>query len=426
MIIANYDPDGGGIVAFSGDRGERGKTGDNIGANVRGWDGVKLLLISNGHGEDLNAGLISDALRRRSPSLELFALPLVGEGTAYQHRQIPLIAPVQSLPSGGLVYTSAMTWLKDIVGGLVGLTVQQIRALRRRRQEFDLVLAVGDSIPLLFAYLSGRPYVSFLVANSSYYEGRLRLPFTMDWWLKSPRCLGAIAKDQATAKDLQQRGINACCLGYPIMDALTPTGAELKTAGDEPLIALLPGSRVPEALRNLTQLLPLCAALAQQRPCTFWGALVPAITPAHLQAIAIDQGWEFFGDRLKQGHCEILLGWGKFADILCQCDLVFGMAGTAVEQAVGLGKPVVQIPGYGPQFTYGFAEAQMRLLGCSVVTIGQSPDDPHLIPQAVTQVLAILADQEFQNRCRQNGLERIGSPGASVAIADYLSQLMEQ
>ncbi len=384
---------------------------------------MKILLISNGHGEDLNGGLISDALRQRSPSITLAALPLVGDGSAYQKRHITIIAPVQPLPSGGLVYTSAMTWFKDIVGGLVSLTLKQIWALRQQRQQFDLIVAVGDSIPLLFAYLSGRPYVSFLVANSSYYEGQLRLPVTMDWWLKSPRCLGAIAKDRLTAQDLQKRGINACCLGYPIMDALKPSGRLLKTDLNLPLIALLPGSRVPEALRNLAQLLPLCAALAEKQPLTFWVALVPAITTTHLQAIAEEQGWQYERNQLTQEKCVINLSWDQFADILHQCDLVLGMAGTAVEQAVGLGKPVVQIPGFGPQFTYAFAEAQMRLLGCSVTTIGQSPDDADLIPQAVQKILTILSDVDYQTRCQNNGLERIGQPGGAMAIADYLVQL---
>ena len=90
---------------------------------------------------------------------------------------------------------------------------------------------------------------------------------------------------------------------------------------------------------------------------------------------------------------------------------------------MGLGKPVVQIPGFGPQFTYAFAEAQMRLLGCSVTTIGQSPDDADLIPQAVQKILTILSDVDYQTRCQNNGLERIGQPGGAMAIADYLVQL---
>ena len=52
--------------------------------------------------------------------------------------------------------------------------------------------------------------------------------------------------------------------------------------------------------------------------------------------------------------------------MLQQSDLVIGMAGTAIEQAVGLAKPVLQVPGQGPQFTAAFAEAQRRLLGPTV------------------------------------------------------------
>ncbi|AIE74160.1 MULTISPECIES: lipid-A-disaccharide synthase-related protein [unclassified Synechocystis] len=381
---------------------------------------MNILFISNGHGEDLNAGLIIDALQRRSPEFNLFALPLVGEGKAYQHRGIPLIAPTQPLPSGGLIYTGWRTWWRDIVGGLVALTIKQIQALIKQKEQFDLIVAIGDIVPLAFARLSGKPYLSFLVANSSYYEGRLPLPFTVAWCLKSPHCLGAIAKDHLTAEDLGQRGINIRCLGYPIMDALQPTAHQLERQ-NKTLIALLPGSRVPEALNNLSQLLPLCVAIAQEKTVDFWAALVPAITVGHLQILAENQGWQCHGDRLERGKCTIHLSWHQFADILHQADLVLGMAGTAVEQAVGLGKPVLQIPGQGPQFTYGFAEAQMRLLGYSVTTVGKSPQEPGLINKASQKALEILADPHYQQQCWHNGQERIGPPGGSQAIADYIA-----
>ncbi|NLA57850.1 MAG: hypothetical protein GX855_02960, partial [Firmicutes bacterium] len=39
-----------------------------------------ILLISNGHGEDLLAGVLAQALKRQRPDLELWAFPVVGEG----------------------------------------------------------------------------------------------------------------------------------------------------------------------------------------------------------------------------------------------------------------------------------------------------------------------------------------------------------
>lgn len=62
----------------------------------------------------------------------------------------------------------------------------------------------------------------------------------------------------------------------------------------------------------------------------------------------------------------VLLPGSQFADCLHVCVGGLAMAGTATEQLVGLGKPVVTIPGQGPQFNFRFAEAQQRLLGKSV------------------------------------------------------------
>ena len=114
---------------------------------------------------------------------------------------------------------------------------------------------------------------------------------------------------------------------------------------------------------------------------------------------------------------QVILRSDAFAPILRSSALVLGMAGTAVEQAVGLGKPVVQIPGRGPQFTYAFAEAQMRLLGPVVYTVGQGPAGEREWQQAATLIQQLLADPELPARCAAVGLERVGAPGGSRGIA---------
>lgn len=386
-----------------------------------------VLFLSNGHGEDLNAGLIITALSQLNPQLVIQGLPLVGDGQAYRRCQIPLIAPTQSLPSGGIIYTSPLNWVKDIASGLLGLLLQQLQALLRIRQSLDLLVAVGDIVPMLFAYLSGKPFIVFLVSTSSYYEGRLRLPVLTLGCLRSRRCLQILTRDQATSRDLQARGLHrAQWLGYPVMDALTPKGISLPQTPGWPLIALLPGSRLPEALNNLELLLPLCERLAAVRPSHFAIALVSAITLENLQALAERLGWVLDNQQLGKGPCRVSFYWQAFADIVHGCDLVLGMAGTAVEQAVGLGKPVLQIPGYGPQFTYAFAEAQMRLLGPSVTMVGKHPQESGLGEKAVCQILRILDDPPYLARCRDNGLERMGESGGSVAIARLIQATLQQ
>jgi len=387
---------------------------------------ASILFLSNGHGEDLNGSRILAALQRQYPQVSCLALPLVGQGQAYRRLGVPLIAPTQTLPSGGMIYTHPLNWLKDLGGGLCQLTYGQIRALRSCSSGLKGCAAIGDIVPLFFAYFSGQPFVAFLVSTSSYYEGRLQLPALTKFFLRSPQCRGIFTRDALTAADLQSRGFcQAQFLGYPIMDGLESRGQTLPWQGEKGKIALLPGSRLPEALENLALELQLCQALQAQRPLHFAAALVPSITAQHLKALAERHHWHYQEPGfLQQGNCRVFCAWDSFNDILATCDLVLGMAGTAVEQAVGLGKPVIQIPGEGPQFTYAFAEAQMRLLGPGVITLPPSVPLVQVLPQAVTLILRILADGEFLNFCSRQGQERVGPPGGSGAIADALYTLL--
>jgi len=389
---------------------------------------VKVLFLSNGHGEDLNASLILGALRSREPSLQIGAMPLVGMGNAYRRLQVEIIGPTQNLPSGGIIYLNPWNWVKDITSGLIGLTLQQIKAVFKEKTNCDLLIAVGDIVPIAIAYLTGRPFVAFIVSTSSYYEGKLRLPWITEFCLRSPRCQRVFTRDQFTAEDLQQRGIKkAIFAGYPIMDVLQSGNNDLELDPNLPMIALLPGSRLPEAIHNLQLQLRACEAIALKRPIQFRAALVPSVTEENLQALAQKMGWHYSGSGKLVNPAQnlsVICYWDAFADILQQCNLAIGMAGTAVEQAVGLGKPVVQIPGAGPQFTYAFAEAQMRLLGSSVKTIGKSPNDDSLLENVAKNIDKILDDSDYLETCLQNGKQRVGDAGGSVGIAQGILELI--
>ena len=389
---------------------------------------MKVLFLSNGHGEDLNASLILGALRSREPSLQIGAMPLVGMGNAYRRLQVEIIGPTQNLPSGGIIYLNPWNWVKDITSGLIGLTLQQIKAVFKEKTNCDLLIAVGDIVPIAIAYLTGRPFVAFIVSTSSYYEGKLRLPWITEFCLRSPRCQRVFTRDQFTAEDLQQRGIKkAIFAGYPIMDVLQSGNNDLELDPNLPMIALLPGSRLPEAIHNLQLQLRACEAIALKRPIQFRAALVPSVTEENLQALAQKMGWHYSGSGKLVNPAQnlsVICYWDAFADILQQCNLAIGMAGTAVEQAVGLGKPVVQIPGAGPQFTYAFAEAQMRLLGSSVKTIGKSPNDDSLLENVAKNIDKILDDSDYLETCLQNGKQRVGDAGGSVGIAQGILELI--
>ena len=389
---------------------------------------MKVLFLSNGHGEDLNASLILGALRARELSLQIGAMPLVGMGNAYRRLQVKIIGPTQNLPSGGIIYLNPWNWVKDITSGLIGLTLQQIKAVFKEKTSCDLLIAVGDIVPIAIAYLTGRPFVAFIVSTSSYYEGKLRLPWITEFCLRSPRCQRVFTRDQFTAEDLQQRGIKkAIFAGYPIMDVLQSGNNDLELDPNLPMIALLSGSRLPEAIHNLQLQLRACEAIALKRPIQFRAALVPSVTEEDLQALAKKMGWHYSGSGKLVNpvqNLSVICYWDAFADILQQCDLAIGMAGTAVEQAVGLGKPVVQIPGAGPQFTYAFAEPQMRLLGSSLNTIGKSPNADSLFENVDKNIDKILDDSDYLETCLQNGKQRVGDAGGSVGIAQGILELI--
>ncbi len=389
---------------------------------------MEILWMSNGHGEDLNASLILQALRQNAPEIQCSAMPLVGLGNAYQKLQVKIICPTQTLPSGGIIYTNPFNWLKDIYRGLIGLIIQQIKSLLAYRHQVNFIVAVGDIVPIAFAYITGKPFAAFIVSTSAYYEGRLKLPWLTEFFLRSPRCRAIFTRDRYTEQDLHQRGIaKAIFAGYPIMDTLNPTGQTLAWEQHSPKIALLPGSRVPEALENLKLQLKLCEVLSQSQSFIFCVALVPSIQTEDLQQLAHQENWRFLPpNQLHKNHCRVYGYWDAFADILQQCDGAIGMAGTAVEQAVGLGKPVLQIPGNGPQFTYAFAEAQMRLLGPSVITMSPQSKEEQLLAQAATTLKRVLQDQTFLENCQKNGLERVGKAGGSWGIAQKIQQLAEQ
>jgi uncharacterized protein (TIGR03492 family) len=127
---------------------------------------------------------------------------------------------------------------------------------------------------------------------------------------------------------------------------------------------------------------------------------------------------------LRCGRLRVQLHWGRFAMVLKGSDLVLSMTGTAAEQAVGLGLPVLQLAGNGPQFTAGFAEAQRRLLGHGVhCAPGPAGEDGTLAASAAlaSALLDRLADPRegppWRRELRRLGEERIGAPGGSARLA---------
>ena len=385
-----------------------------------------ILLLSNGHGEDLSGALLAQELQQQGHSVQ--ALPLVGLGTAYQKVGVPLLGRSHEFSTGGIGYTSLRGRLTEIIQGQVLYLLRRLMRLLRHRNRFDLILVVGDVIPVIAAWLSRRPVATYLVAYSSHYEGTLRLPWPCAALLKSHRFKAVYSRDQRTAKDLSgqlQRPV--AFLGNPFMDSVLTAAPPPQDSGLR--IALLPGSRRPELEQNLQLLLQLIELLPTTPRCDIDLALVASLDDDSLQQLSHGVGWRLENGVLQRdGARPISVCRGAFRAVLQHSDLVIGMAGTAIEQAVGLAKPVLQVPGQGPQFTAAFAEAQRRLLGPTVFCASEEPCSREALATTAELAMALLErsrrDPTFREQCQMEAQERLGEAGGGLRMAAAICSLL--
>jgi uncharacterized protein (TIGR03492 family) len=235
------------------------------------------------------------------------------------------------------------------------------------------------------------------------------------------RCVAVFPRDAMTAQSLQRLRIPALDLGNPMMDGLGAVVAPIRPGTtDQPLtIALIPGSRIPELYANWALILDAVKNLGSEldQPVNLLAALAPSSDRPELRQPL--QSWEQVDDQqYRRGSgkhvINLTIAPGKFVECIQQSHLAIAMAGTATEQFVGLGKPVVTIPGRGPQFVPAFAEAQTRLLGASVHLV----QHPSQVAATIQQLLvAPAADWQAM---AENGARRMGFPGAAKRIANCL------
>jgi uncharacterized protein (TIGR03492 family) len=104
-----------------------------------------------------------------------------------------------------------------------------------------LVVATGDIVAEAIAHASNRPYIIFLSAHSSYYQGRADLGLILWQLLCSEKCLAVFTSDALTAAELNRQGLKkAQFVGNPVMDNLNSTGKDLQLIPGVRTIALLP------------------------------------------------------------------------------------------------------------------------------------------------------------------------------------------
>lgn len=366
--------------------------------------------------------------------MDIEAFPLVGTGEQLERAGLRVVGPRRRLPADGFTMHDPRLIWRDLRAGLLRLTLQQAAWLRGRRP--DAVLVVGDVYAQMHAARVRAPRRVLQPLVSVHHraggEGsRSPLRYFMERF-RGPelfllrRAAKVYTRDAATAAYLASLGVrHAAYLGNPMMDGLDAapltaeleagSGARWRAALDLPTVALLPGSReqapasVSIMLAALRQGAPKLGLVAWTRP------EMPALLP----------GWRFDEDpppiggllgawHAPQGGARVWWLRGRFAAVLASARAALGTAGTANEQAVGMGLPVVafEVP---PLFGRDYLQNQARLLGDGLLV--SSPQ-----AEAVARQLeSALGDERVRERARAAGAERMGGPGASDALADDLA-----
>lgn len=379
---------------------------------------MKLLFVSNGHGEIAIANRIAQDVERMHPGTRIDHLALVGQGVAPDMHDV---GPRRTMPSGGLIAMGNLpNIMRDLRGGLLALTFAQRRFLIRARGAYDGVTAVGDVYALLMA-LAAR--------TSTVYVGTAKSVLVAPYGPMERRVLrrarAVFVRDEATAKDLRRYGIDARAPGNVIVDlfASEPDEAEsLPCADFAPAVAIFPGSR-ESAYRDAVFLLDVLRRCLASRP--HLGALLsiaPLLDAARFAAIARDAGFEVeasdddrvaFEGRMN-GRVALRAWRGSIGTVLARVALVIGQAGTANEAAAAAGIPVVALELGHDRKTAWYRMRQHGLLGEALRVVPGQPQ------QAAREIGALLDDAALRNRMGMTGRERMGPRGGAAAIAQAI------
>ncbi|MBN3032996.1 MAG: glycosyltransferase [Candidatus Saganbacteria bacterium] len=352
--------------------------------------GKTVLLVSNGHAEDLAGAAIGAGLRELLPDVELRALPLVGLGQAYDKQGIGNLGLRRTLPSGGFAKEGLGHFLRDLLAGLPGQFARQVSRLKAEAKNADLIVAAGDAYLVALCGLFGRrkPLIFVDGPKSVKIEGY----YPLELWLMKKFCRQIVVQDRETADHLKGLGLPAQYLGSWVMDYVPATGEDFGLPREQTVIGLLPGSRA-EAYDNLLLILELFDELRGEK---LTGLVASTLDREKVRQKCAARGWEFAplaehgltGKLTSRRGSKVLLAEGKFADVCLRAKLVIGLAGIANEQAAAFGRPVVCFPGRGPQTTLRRWHEIRKITGGSMLVLTGSTE------KKAAELLALLNDRE--------------------------------
>lgn len=365
----------------------------------------RLVVASNGYGEDAIGVILGKKLREALPQAEILAFSLVGSGKPYADARFEVVSPVAETPSGGIVKYNILDFLRDLRFGLIGIIREQIRGWEDLRNRQGPVFCVGDVYLALQALwgLGGAPAL-VATAKTAYIAGHLGI----ERFVLKHRVAQVWARDEETAAELSLSGVKARFAGNPIMDLASPSEAatlEWPGSGGRKIL-LLPGSR-SRAYGEFPLLLDAASRIEKRLACRFLAVIAPTIDRGEL--VARVPGWESLPGgfpRLRKGPLEVFLYDGALPGAARSAELVIGLGGTANQLCAGLGVPVVSVVEKGKLVQKRILQDAERLV----------PKDAGALADAACEILENTA---LWRHMSETGIARLGRPGALDEVVRF-------
>lgn len=389
---------------------------------------AEVLIISAGNAEDLIGATLAQHL-----NAEVLALPLVGQGRRYEGVAKAILGPRNPMPSGGFPFNSLDNLMADLRAGFIRDSLEQWRVSSQIGKRVQAIAVVGDAYALgvgVLAHRSSRAALFHLQPQiSRYYWGerstweRLKQfnQFGAEDYLWYERWMhryvqAVFVRDKPSEARAHQLGMSkARFVGSMAMDTLGPPERDLSPWLDgRPVLALLPGTR-GDVLFSLPLMLEAASQLPETQALVAWAG--------DFQNLPLPEGWGLQVQDAQtavagSGQHRVWLLRGAFSAILHVGQVAIGTAGTANEQAAGMGLPVVSFPTRGPQYLLPNALRQARLLGRALALVEAHPD---VVAEAVR---ARLLEGPLRAAAQQDGYERNGPRGALPQIARTLHRAL--
>jgi len=382
---------------------------------------MNILFISNGEAEDAIAvSLIRHWLYLKKED-RVAALAICGTGKNYKNNDIPLINTPFYLPSNGFAYQSWYLLYKDIEAGLISAMYSHYKALKRISEQVDYVVGVGDIVPVIAAYLLGKPNSFVGCAMSDYYtQGTNKSSYS---YIKRKLLLNmntlVFPRDLYTTNGLQKYGLRCVYQGNPMIDCIEYNkNLNLEISKNDYVIGVLPGSH-DDCRNNFRSIMSILSNINKKEKYVY---LVAVADKDNIPKFGKDLSTlNWFIKKSDPKHAiwknnrdeTIHLLNGYFGNVLMSSHVIVGTSGTGNEQAAGIGIPIISFPCGKIQYTKRFGLTQQKLLSKTLNFIPNSNPSPDLFKKYLDKALN---DAKYREEVRKIAIERFGDFGASERI----------